>query len=168
MDQATTARTDSRPPRLAPILSLADVFRRGADAVITTGELFHVPLRKAKPRPPPPVWLPRKPTKTGRERFVQIEDRLVLAIFNAKLPPAAFSLLWAITFRQLSQYHRDGEIEMVPIGLDELCAVTAYKKTVVCEALNKLEERHIIERTSGGGRHLRTGYLVADPEDWEC
>jgi hypothetical protein len=45
LGQSTTARTESTSPRLAPILSMVEALRRGANVVISTGKVFHVPFR---------------------------------------------------------------------------------------------------------------------------
>ncbi len=123
-----------------------------------------LPPQESKPRRLGP-WLPRKPTKTGRQRFVQIEDRLWLAILGTRLSHVAFAVLWAIALKGLTLYRRD---DPVSIGIAELCAVTGFGSSGVYLALKQLEALHIIERLSGGGRKQKNSYWVNDPEDWLC
>jgi len=156
---------NSKPrPQLARILSLAEAVRQGADVVITTGELFHVPLRKTKTKAPTAqVWLPRKLTKKGQQHFVRLEDSLWLAILGARLAPVEFKVLWTIVLRDLARYRRDDPVQ---IGVEELCVMTGFTAPAVHRALKVLEERGIIDRDSGGGRHHKNSYWVNDPEQW--
>jgi hypothetical protein len=169
LEQATPAHAESTsPPSLAPILSLAEHLRLGTftveqlDTGIVVGTPFHVPFRKARP-----LWLPRKPTKTGQERFVQLGDRLVLTILHAGLRHVELAALLAILWRQRSAYqYKEQPQALVEIGIDELCAETGFRSSAVLAALSKLEARGIIGREMGGGRHLRSSYRVTDPAKW--
>ena len=182
MDQATTAHQESKSrPALAPILSLAEHLRLGTFTVaelaagITTGEPFTVQHKpKAAPAlrsmPGSSVWVPRKLTKRGQRRFVQIEDRLWLAILNTRLSSyVAFKVLLAVVLKDLSHYRRpDAADDPVPIGIEELSAVTGFEQRRIYEALKQLEKLHIIDRSRGGGRKQKNSYWVNPPEDWLC
>jgi len=121
-----------------------------------------LPNQESKPRRLGP-WLPRKPTKTGRQRFVQIDDRLWLAILGTRLPHVAEKVLWAIALKELTQFRSD---DPVPISIDELCEVTGFAPAGVYRAVKLLEKLGILNRISGGGRKHKNSYWVSDPDVW--
>ena len=113
-------------------------------------------------------WQPREPNRDGREKFALYEDRLWLAIAYLRLPPVEKELLWIISHKQLTEYHRKGEpVPPTSIGIEELCQVTGFSQRAIFAAVKKLDARHIVERSSGGGQKHKNSYLVYDPEDWK-
>jgi hypothetical protein len=118
-------------------------------------------------------WLPRKRTRKGRLPFVMLDDWLMLALLDAgkRVSPAAYAVLWAITWKVLSQFHKVDvaidELDAVAISVDELCQVTGFTEAAVYRALKRLEDCKVITRVaSGGGRGQKNFYGIHNPEAW--